>query len=166
MKTIPLSRGLFAIVDDDDFEKINHHKWYAYQNPTGSFYAVRSVRTPIRRTIYMHREILGAPEGVEVDHKYGNTLDNRKEVIRLATTSQNHWNMRRRAVYAKRPVSSSFKGVCWHKRLGRWQVRVGYKNKRLFVGQFQSEKDAALAYDRKARELFGEFARTNFKEVG
>ncbi len=106
----------------------------------------------------MHRAILNAPKGLLVDHIDGNGLNNRKSNLRLCTFAQNAHNSRPR-----RNSSSRYKGVCWHKVKKKWTVSIYKGGKRTYLGYYDDEIEAALAYDRKATELFGEFAYLNFK---
>ena len=105
----------------------------------------------------MHRAILNAPKGLLVDHIDGNGLNNRKSNLRLCTFAQNAHNSRPR-----RNSSSRYKGVCWHKLKKKWTVSIYKGGKRTYLGYYDDEIEAALAYDRKAEELFGEFAYLNF----
>lgn len=91
------------------------------------------------------------PRG-EVDHKNGNGLDNRKCNLRIATSSQNKANTK-----IRRDNTSGFKGVIWHKASNKWMARVADK----YLGLFRSKYEAAKAYNQKAKEMFGEFARLN-----
>ena len=108
----------------------------------------------------MHRVIMDAPKGMHVDHINGNGLDNRRENLRLCTNSQNHMNRK-----THRDSSSKYKGVSWNKRNSKWQAYIGSGIKRKNLGYFASESDAAKAYDIKAKECFGEFARLNLGEI-
>lgn len=94
MKEIPLTQGKVALVDDEDFELLNQLNWYAYKNKTGNYYAVRnySAEKGKRKIILMHREIMDAPKGIQVDHRNGDGLYNQKENLRLATHQQNSFN--------------------------------------------------------------------------
>jgi hypothetical protein len=93
MKTIWLTQRQFTIVDDEDYDKLNKYNWCAiYKKHTNSFYACRGIRGIKHKTIYMHRVILDAPDTMEVDHINGDTLDNRRCNIRLATGSMNQKN--------------------------------------------------------------------------
>ncbi len=99
--------------------------------------------------------ILGCPTE-PVDHENGNGIDNRRANMRLGTSSQNGAN--RRTVT---PHSSRFKGVCWDKRRGMWRARIGYDGKKIGIGWFEDEVEAARAYNKKAVEKFGRFAALN-----
>ena len=156
MRRIPLTRGLFAMVDDVDYPRLSAHKWYA--NGTRYVYACRFKD---RRTILMHREILGTPEGAETDHANGDTLDNRRGNLRACSKSQNAQNRKLRSGSA-----TGFKGVTWvrdarYRIGGRFIVRLRHKG-RCTRGAFLTAEDAARAYDVMALKAYGEFARLNF----
>lgn len=154
MKEIPLTKGKAAIVDDDDFESISRLKWHCDKNN----YAVRrSRRGTGRETTRMARLIMKAPREVEVDHVDGNPLNNQKSNLRLCSHMENCHNQRN---YRKRK-SSRYKGVDFNKALGKWQARIGVNQQQLYLGVFDSEVDAASAYDAAATKHFGEFAATN-----
>ncbi len=108
----------------------------------------------------MHRLIVGAKAGISIDHINGNTLDNRKCNLRIATPSQNSMNQR------IKEHSSHYKGVTWHRQHGKWYAQLKHNQHLNFLGLFLNEEDAARAYDAKAKELFGEFARLNFPPQG
>lgn len=154
MKTIPLSQGKVAIVDDEDYEWAKDFKWsYGGKHYP---YAVRRVggRKNSKWTV-LHRLIVNAPLGVDVDHKNGDTLDNRRSNLRLATTSQNLCN--------RGPMSnntSGYKGVNWHKGHRMWRMNIQLQGKQR-TSYHHDIKDAARAYNEAAKELHGEFARLN-----
>jgi hypothetical protein len=152
-KLIPLSQGKFAIVDPRDYDQLSQYKWTAAKSPN-TFYAVRSVQG---RQIRMHRLITSAPKGLVVDHINHNGLDNRKSNLRLCTRSENARNQR-----PQTNCSSKYKGVCWHKNQKRWLARVYSNGVTYHLGSFKSEIKAAKAYDKKAGELFGQYAHLNF----
>jgi hypothetical protein len=157
MKTIPLTQGKVALVDDADFEWLNRWKWQAARGGH-TYYAVRTDYSEGRkRKISMHRLIMGAPEGVEIDHQDRDGLNNRRENLRLATRSQ---SMRNRRTWG----SSLFNGVSWIKSKRRWQVQIQHQEVQKYLGSFKCEKVAALAYDFAARELHEGFAKLNFPE--
>lgn len=154
MKEISLTRGFVTLVDNEWYDHLNQWKWQA--NTAGKSDLVYAVRKGMR--IIMHRVIMGAPKGMEVDHIDGNGLNNQCHNLRLATHSQNLQNRR-----ASRSGVSPYRGVSWHNQAHKWQVHIkppAGKNKNL--GYFASEIDAAKAYDKAANEYFGEFARLNF----
>lgn len=155
MKNITLTQGKEAIVDDCDFEELNRHKWYAAK-PRKIFYAVRNLPGTPQRQIRMHRIILNAPKGQEIDHKDGDGLHNWRKNLRFCTNTENQHNR------FSRTGSSRFKGVCWHSRDNKWQSNIRIKRKHTYLGSYDNEIEAALAYDKAARKYFGEFARVNF----
>lgn len=161
MKEIPLTCGLVTIVDDDVYEWASRFNWHAEKRRTG-FYAVRnSARDAVtgkQKTIRLHREIMKPTRIEKVDHKFGDTLDNRRENLRIATNAENC-----RAHCKKRANSTSrFRGVHWNSECNRWQAQIMFGSKKFYLGLFSVEKDAAVAYDRKAVELFGQFSQPNF----
>lgn len=162
MKTIPLTQGKVALVDDEDYERLNAFKWYAKKDRY-TFYASRmppnclGVHDGKQNLILMHREVLRTSGNV--DHKNGNGLDNQKDNLRPATNRQNQHNKRKQI-----GASSSFKGVGWNKRGQRWVARIMLAGVSQFLGGFKVETEAACAYDAAARKYFGEFARLNFPD--
>lgn len=157
-KQIQLSEGKIALVDDEDFERINAHKWHANKYRNGRFYAVRhGVMGLFRKTLLMHREILGFPSGMETDHINGDPLDNRKSNLRICTTAENQRNRGKQTNNA-----SGFKGVIWSDTQKEWVAHIKVDRKKIYLGHFQTAEDAARAYDRAALERHGEFAKTNF----
>lgn len=151
--SVPLSRGLHALVSLEDADRVLAHKWSAVWNGW-SYYARRYDRG---RNVYLHRFILEAPAGMQVDHKDGDGLNCQRANLRLASSTQNGQNRSRRK-------ASAFKGVTSRGKLG-YQARITVNGESVSVGYFATAGDAALAYDRAAREHFGEFARLNFPEV-
>ena len=108
------------------------------------------------RTVALHRFLTNAPKGMVVDHIDGNGLNNRQSNLRVCTQRQNLYNSRPKGRH------SQYKGVCWDKYRKRWVVYVRYEGRNIVVGRFRDEAEAARAYDRKAYELFGEYAYLNF----
>ena len=156
MKTIELTQGKVALVDDEDYEHLNQWKWYAHSSGN-TFYAIRNITVGKGKqaTLYMHRVIMNTPDGMETDHINGDGLDNRKSNLRVCTVSQNCANRRARG-------TSKYLGVSWHSGNRYWQVRIRKDGFEHYLGNFVSEEDAARAYDAKAKELHGEFAKLNF----
>jgi len=140
-KFIPLTRGLWAVVDAVDFERLSQYCWYASPSGGGKMYARRNTKTG---TILMHREIMHTPKGMEVDHKDLDGLNNRQDNLRNCTRGQNEYN--------KGPHGD------------KWQAKLKHKGVTYLPGTFDDEIEAAKARDRKAYELEGEFAYLNFPE--
>jgi hypothetical protein len=155
MKSIPLSRGLVTLVDDEDLDWLCAFRWHASCNKQYS-YAVRNLRLGESGTTFMHRMILDVPVGLWVDHADRNGLNNQRLNLRIATRSTNAANSK------PRPHSSRFKGVGWHGLIGLWRARIQVDGNSRYLGAFDREIDAALAYDIAARETFGPFANLNF----
>jgi len=158
MKEIPLSQGRVALVDDEDYEELIKYNWHAYRH-RNTYYAIRNVELypGARTTVKMHRQIMRALPGEIIDHKNGNGLDCCRNNLRIASSSQNSANKR-----IKAGSKSQYKGVSWHKQHGKWYACICRNYKQIFIGLFKDELEAAKAYDRKAIELFGEYAKTNF----
>lgn len=162
MKTIKLTKGQFTKVSDNWFEELNALNWYAdYKSHVKSFYAARKAPriNGKSKPIYMHRVIANAPTGMQVDHIDGNTLNNQVENLRICTTSQNRTNNKKQS-----NNTSGFTGVTWRPKLKKWAAQIQLNKKGFYLGIFENLEDAAKAYDKKAKELFGKFARLNFSE--
>jgi len=155
VRYIPLTQGKFAIVDAEDYDWLSQYKWCAAKDRK-TYYAQRCKNGKIVR---MHREIMRAPKGEICDHRNHNGLNNRKSNLRLCTNAQNQYNKR-----PKNGCSSRYKGVVLRKDCKRWRAKIGFEGKRIHLGYFDDEMAAAMAYDDKAIELFGEFAWLNFPE--
>ena len=146
----------FVMVDDADFDWLNQWKWHI-ENSRGKKYGRRSV---MRKGNSMHREIMGFPKGKEIDHIDGNGLNNQKENLRICTPLENHKN---RVLNKGRKYKGVF--LCKRKnRIKRWHTTIIHNHKKIFLGIFLTEIEGALAYNKAAEKLHGEFARLN--EVG
>jgi len=159
-RRIPLTQGKYAIVDPEDYERLRKYKWYAQQNPH-TIYAVRSLtngKKEKRKNAYMHHLVIDIPNGMFCDHINHNGLDNRKANVRPVTHTQNVWNRRK----FKKPSRSKYKGVDWATDMKRWRARIRVNGRRIYLGSFKNEIDAAHAYDKAAQEFHGEFASLNF----
>lgn len=150
---IPLPRGLVTAISPEDQKKVNQHTWLV-QCMYGSFYAVTYVG---KKSVYLHRFLLNEPKHKEVDHINRFTLDNRRCNLRLATDFEQQCN--RSAV---KNSTSRYKGVSWCKQQKRWRAIVVAKRKYYHVGRFDTEREAAKAYDECAKNLHGKFAYLNF----
>lgn len=155
----PKHPGVFALVDDDDYERVAQYKW-SVEVRKNVRYATRSVLVSRGKwkTVRLHQFVLGTLPGEQVDHKDGDGLNNQKNNLRLCSHSQNCANTSKSA---PTECYSKFKGVSWCKRFRCWVavVRIGKKQTKL--GNFDSELAAAAHYDEAAIGEFGEFARPN-----
>lgn len=158
---IPLTRGLVALVDDDDFASVSAHKWHA--QPHGrTAYAVRYPYLNGKRVYTrLHRELLRATSAQEVDHINGDGLDNRRANLRIVTHPENGRN--KRAIVGG---TSRFKGVSFVARDAAFIARITVNGRTLHVKQCADEVAAALAYDDAARLHHGPFATFNFPRPG
>lgn len=156
MKRIPLGKtGKYTLVDDTDFDWLNQFTWFLTAGR-----ANRNV-WPIDNDepTSMSRLIMGCKrgDGILVDHKDGNRLNNQRYNLRRATVAQNCQNSK------KRSKKSVYKGVRAKKK--RWEARITCNGKAIRIGTYPTEIEAAYAYDKAALEYHGEFARLNFPIV-
>ena len=154
VREIELTRGLVTFVDDADYEWLSQWSWCA----TSEGYAKRGTRNRRLGTqsiILMHRFIMGAPEGTEVDHEDRNPLNNQRHNLRLATGRQNRQN-----TGIKSNNTSGYKGVYWAKDRNKWRAKI-IAGKQIGLGQFDNPEDAARAYNEAALVYFGDFASLN-----
>jgi AP2 domain-containing protein len=153
MKTITLTKGLTALVDDSDYAWLSQYKWCADSDG----YAVRSERTNGRKhNVSMHRLIMNAQPGQEIDHKDWNKVNNQRVNLRFASETENRHNT---------PLSSrntsGYKGVSWYKRHKKWEARIKIGKRNIRLGLYQSKEDAARAYNAAALEFIPDFAYIN-----
>jgi hypothetical protein len=151
---IPLTGGMFALVDAADYELVSSCKWEAHRS--GSAIYARQLGPSGTKRIRMHRLILGAPDGIQVDHASGDTLDNRRANLRLASNQE---NARNRKTTSRNIVG--LKGV-ERRPNGSYRATLHTGERRLRFGPFATAEEAALAYDSAAREHFGCFALCNY----
>lgn len=153
-REIPLTRGLVAIVDDEDYAPLAQYRWRILRTH-GLSYAIRG-GSKGKEAILMHREILGARPGLQVDHANRNGLDNRRINLRLANQTQNNANSR--LTYRNK---SGYKGVHWSRQKAAWHAELRVDGRKIHLGFFDTLDQAARTYDEAAVTHFGEFARTN-----
>lgn len=160
MKLVPLTKGYSAVVDDNDYDLVMRFKWQASPRKSGKVYAVTKIARPGRSStsLYMHRLIVAASDFPDVDHWDNDGLNNTRANLRPCTESQNLANQ------SGRPgTTSEYKGVHWCKKERMWIASIGMKNPRVKrIGCFESEENAAIAYDIAAFKQWGEFAKLNF----
>jgi hypothetical protein len=156
MKLIPLTQGQFAKVDDEDFEMLIKWKWCAVWNSyTKTFYATKGINRE-NSVRYMHRLIMGAKKGQQVDHIHHDTLDNRRSELRISLPSENKQNSGK-----QKDNTSGYKGVSWDKRDKKWRTTITKNRVQHSIGYFNTKEDAAKAYDEAAKKYHGEFAFIN-----
>lgn len=154
-KWIPLTKGLFALVDESDHALVSAFNWNVFgPSKSGNCYAQRRANG---RLILLHRWLLSAPDEMRVDHINGNGLDCRRSNMRVCSQQQNTWNTRKRS----NALSSRFKGVAWDKSRNLWKAVIKQNGVQKFLGRFPEQELAAIAYNQAARERFGEFALLN-----
>ena len=166
---IPLTQGKFAIIDKEDYDKVMEYKWFAVRDKN-NFYAATHGKN--RETIKMHRLILGLNDRNNIcDHKDHNGLNNTKSNLRVCTFNENIKNTSSRI-----NSTSVYLGVCYKptrkRRLkngnysitnikNKWVSQIQCNKKKYFIGRFETEKEAAIAYNNEAIKKFGEFANLN-----
>lgn len=151
MGTIIAYRGEKVLVDDDMLPVLNNYKWHVNSNYVRGYARGEVVK--------MHRLIMSAPKGVEVDHINGNPLDNRRENLRLCSHAQNMANRKVNSTSA-----SGYKGVNYDKNMSRrkrWAASIHHEGRRIKIGRYFTKEEAARAYNKVASKLKGDFARLN-----
>lgn len=159
-KLIPLTKGKYALVDEEDYEAVNQYNWYTqFTKVKDIFYAHKRHRESKTGFIPMHRFLLGISDSeIFVDHINHNGLDNRRANLRACSNQQNCQN--------RRPIdgtTSIYSGVSFDKARGRWVATINKNKKTVLIGTFGSEQEAAQCRDRFAKKHYGEFANLNIK---
>lgn len=154
MKKIPLSgfrgKGLFTLVDDKDYEEFNKWKWKLDKSGCAT-------RSKYKNSLYrLHREIMNCSKGMVVDHINGDRLDNRRENLRICTYQQNSFNSKKH--YGS---TSKYKGVSYKKDHKRWMACIYLNRKFKHIGYYNTEDEAAMAWNKVAKQYHGEFAKLN-----
>lgn len=147
-----------VLIDAEDFEKISNFKWHVNYNKKNNYYIQANIYVNGKRTTKsLHKIIMGDFKDKIIDHINGNTLDCRKENMRFVTNQENSFNQK----VSKNKKSSKHKGIYHNKKLNNWKVLIKYNYKNIYIGVFDTEQKAVNAYNEKAKELFGEYARLN-----
>jgi len=151
---IGLQQGMCAIVDLEDQPRVMARKWrVAVDGTTG-----RAIQVCSGERLSLAHFVLGVSPNrrILIDHKSGNIFDNRKNNLRLCTPSENNANSRKR-----NGTTSQYKGVSWYSPRKTWRAQTKKHGVGYHLGYYHDEKQAALAYNKAAVVLFGEFARLN-----
>jgi hypothetical protein len=161
IKTIPLTKGYEAMVDDEDYEMLVGYKWYSsvHRFPNGKVYVYAKHMNPTmngkRTEERMHQLIMDIPQGMHVDHIDGNTLNNQKSNLRIVTNRQNCMNRHQKK-------ASKYPGVTWAKRELRWIAQAQINGKHIHIGSFRSEEDARQAYLGRVTPIENKKTELNF----
>ena len=151
MREITMKNGTTFLIDDEDYEIVSKRTWYL--SPDGYVKRCELVEGK-KKTVSVHRLVMNAPAGMQVDHINRNPLDNRKENLRICTASQNACNRPK-----LRTNKSGYKGVAWDYKSNKWRVQIDFEGNKTNVGCFTDPREAHRAYCEKAKELQGEYAR-------
>jgi hypothetical protein len=146
---VKLLRGEITLIDAADLSIVGDAIW----RKTTQGYAGRTAGS---KTLLLHREIMGAPPGLVVDHRNHNRLDNRRENLRVCPRAGNSQNST-----GHKDRRSRFKGVEWDAERGRWAARICANGVRMFLGRYDTEVEAAMAYNAAARDVHGDYAWLN-----
>jgi hypothetical protein len=159
-RRIYLGEEVWTIVEPADYYRVGNIKWCLGGHERKS-YAIGGIRNKKGgvKTVYLHREIMNATDERFVDHRNCDSLDNRRSNLRFATRTENVRNRRK-----QKNTTSQFIGVSFHKSKGKWVSEIRCNGKRIWLGRFKSELEAAKARDRAAKKYHGNFARLNFPD--
>lgn len=174
MRTIQLTRGKVTTVDDSDYQELAQHSWYAMKTKQpGLFYAARSTWELVdgkrkKGCVLMHRQLMKADEAQLVDHRNGDGLDNQRGNLRLCSNAENLRNRRR----PRRGCSHRWRGYTfvsgkskpWRAQAAVGELRANGSRRLRSLGYFVTEEEAAHAYDKAVKAVYGAFASLNFPE--
>lgn len=149
MKEIPLSRGMYTVVDDDVYAWASKVRWYAGSGTRGKWYAARTVRVDGRNTTCLLHRLIAGVEGLEVDHRDGNSLNNQRENLRPVTKLVNARNR------IQKHGSTGVRNV-WRLPSGRFRVRLGPKDGRIQIGTYDTLEAASLAAEQARLKYYGD----------
>lgn len=153
MKEISLTKGMTALIDDEDFDKVKEFKWYAHESRPGKFYARSDF--PGRKRVFLHRFIMNIDDPkIQVDHIDGNKMNNTRSNLRLATNQENNRNQHK----LKSNNTSNYRGVSFNKQSNKFEAYIKLPNKKKKnLGLFEKVEDAAKAFDIAAKEIYGTY---------
>ncbi len=152
MRYIKLTQDKRTKIDNEEYDALSKYKWYVAKRGYG-FYAQRIIKG---RAVQIHRVVMKAKKGEEIDHINGDTLDNRKKNLRIVNRSQNEWNRDK-----QKNNTSGFKGVSWNKRANKWFASIYKNSQQIYLGLFEDKEEAAKAYNQAATKYHGKFALLN-----
>lgn len=168
MREIKLNDGQTAIVDDEDYQYFSRLKWKAIKKENNWYAVLRKVidgsKGRKQTTIYMHELLIDLENRDCITFKNKNTMDYRKENLFGVSKGVSQARTRKRmTTHGGRKPTSKYKGVCRRIKKGKlsWEVRIAKDAKTYYVGSFQNQKEAAIAYNERAEELYGEFGYKN-----
>lgn len=151
---VTLTKGMEAVIDAADADLVGQWNWRAQHKGGATFYAVREVgKRSERKTIHLHRLLMGFPDGLEVDHIDCNGLNNRRSNLRAATRGQNARNVTIRGLN-----KTGFKGV-GKTRNGRFTAQIKFRGRAYHLGTFDTPQEAHNAYAEASKKLHGEYGR-------
>ncbi len=139
MKKIELTKGRFALVDDEDYEWLNQWKWWVSDGESKSYAIRRFEKNKKSHLIFMHKLILNVPKGMQGDHINGNSLDNQRSNLRICTKDENNRNAK-----IRKDNKSGYKGVVWDKDNKEWKTRIWFNRKAIYLGRFNNIKEAVV----------------------
>lgn len=151
---IPLTQGYEAVIDASDAPLVAGINWCALVDKRNVYAVYKQGPAGGQRTVRMHRLLMGEPEGLEVDHRDGNGLNNRRDNLRAATKSQNQQNSR-----LSSQNTSGFKGVSWNKARRKWESNIVLNQVKTCLGRFATAEEASAAYIEASARLHGEYGR-------
>ena len=153
VREVPVSGGRTALIDEADYESIQHWKWSSCRK-RHTFAVYRAVLEQGKsRRIYLSRFIMQAPSGLFVDHENGDGLDNRRDNLRLCTHTENN----RHRCRPQSTNTSGHRGVFWERGAKKWRAQLSVNNRNVHLGMFLTVEDAGNAYRQAAVSRYGEF---------
>lgn len=163
MIAIPIQSKTYGekifFIDGEDLEKIKGYKWIPRRYKNKSIFYINTY-TKENNSLLLHRLIMDFPEGMVVDHIDGNPLNNQKSNLRVCSKAQNTRNRKKPST----GLTSKYKGVHLFKRDNKYIAKIGINDLRKYLGIYDNESDAAIAYNEAAIKYHGEFARLNIIE--
>lgn len=161
---IDTTKGYVILVDIIDIDVSMINWWAVSSKLTDNIYVKGYID---KKEVFIHRVIMEKMinrkllNTEHIDHINHNGLDNRRTNLRIVTRSENLENRKKGSLFAGKPTTSKYKGVTFHKRDQKWYAQIVKDCKHIHIGTFMSEQEAAIAYNIKAKELFGNFAKLN-----